>query len=378
MKITLSAIKADVGSIGGHTRPSDKMVQAAKEHLHSCIQSGLIIDGLVTYTGDDIAMIFTHTHGAGNDDIQMKVAWEGFLKATDIAKQEGNYGAGQDLLVDAPSGNIRGAGPGVAEIEFDLLPDHRPAESFMIFTGDKCAPGALSLPLYLVFSDPMHNGGLLLNPKLHKGFTFTIIDMDHKSDHQDKIIKLDVPERSWDIASLLQNSDRYAIEAIHSRHIPHEQVVSVSAVRLHNIAGKYTGKDDPIAIVRNQGIFPAPEEILNPYATINQIISGGARGSHSMPQIPVPINTAVVGPYCQPLISCMGFSMNKEGYFADRSVDFFDSPVWDHARLKSQQRASELRQQGFFGIAMAEQTEIAYSGIGETLEKLDREFQLRS
>jgi fructose 1,6-bisphosphate aldolase/phosphatase len=39
-----------------------------------------------------------------------------------------------------------------------------------------------------------------------------------------------------------------------------EQVAAVSATRLHNIAGTYTGKDDPVAIVRTQSIFPAPEE----------------------------------------------------------------------------------------------------------------------
>jgi fructose 1,6-bisphosphatase len=71
-----------------------------------------------------------------------------------------------DLLVDAPSGNVRGAGPAVAEIEFDRDPasKERPAEAFCVFAGDKCSPGAYSYPLYSVFCDPMHNGGLLLSP----------------------------------------------------------------------------------------------------------------------------------------------------------------------------------------------------------------------
>ena len=379
MKITLSAIKADVGSIGGHTEPSEEMVNAVKQLLQENISSGLIIDGLVTYTGDDIAIIFSHEKGPGNEEIHIGFAWNAFLAATEIAKEQGNYGAGQDLLVDAPSGNVRGAGPGVAEIEFELRPEdgHRPAESFMIFAGDKCAPGAFNLPLYLTFSDPMHNGGLLLNPKIHQGFTFTIIDMDHKSEKEDRVIQLDVPERSWDIAALLQNPDRYAIESIHSRYRPQEQVVSVAATRLHNIAGKYTGKDDPIAIVRNQGIFPAPEEIIEPYATVNQIISGDARGSHNMPQMPVAINTAVAGAYCHPLITCIGFSMTEKGFFASRFVDFFGNPVWDYARLLSQERAAQLRRQGFFGVAMAQQAEIAYTGLTDTWKALNEEFQLR-
>lgn len=379
MKITLSAIKADVGSIGGHTRPSDEMLDAVRQALRSHIESGLVIDGTVTYTGDDIAIIFSHQQGVSNEQIHVEFAWQAFLAAAEVAKAQGNYGAGQDLLVDAPSGNVRGAGPGVAEIEFELRPKdgYRPAESFMIFAGDKCAPGAFNLPLYLTFADPMHNGGLLLSPKLHQGWTFTIIDMDHKGHNEDRVIRLDVPERGWDVAALLQNPDRYAVEAIHSRFRPEEQVVSVAATRLHNIAGKYTGKDDPIAIVRNQGIFPAPEEIIEPYATVNQIVSGDARGSHNMPQLPVPINTGVSGPYCHPLITAIGFSMNDKGEFAGRFVDFFDNPTWDYTRHISERRAAELRRQGFFGVAMAAQAEIAYTGLVETWKALDQEFKLR-
>lgn len=380
MKVTLSAIKADVGSIGGHTRPSEEMIDAVRGFLEKHIKSGLLIDGTVTFTGDDIAIIFSHAQGVNNKKIHVDFAWEAFLAATKIAKKQGNYGAGQDLLVDAPAGNVRGAGPGVAEIEFEINPkqEHRPAESFMIFAGDKCAPGAFNLPMYLTFCDPMHNSGLLLNPKMHQGWTFTVIDMDHKGKSDDRIIKLDVPERAWDVAALLQNSDRYAVESIYSRYNLNEQVVSVSATRLHNIAGKYTGKDDPIAIIRNQGIFPAPEEIIEPYATVNQIISGDARGSHNMPQLPVAINTPVTGPYCHPIISAIGFSMNAEGKFADRYVDFFGDPAWDYARYISQRRAVEIRRQGFIGVAMAQQTEIAYTGLVDTWKKLEEEFELRS
>src|SRR5437762_6769372 len=117
MRVTLSAIKADVGSIGGHTRPTDRMLAEVRRRVESAL-GGMLIDGMVTYTGDDIALLMTHTHGTGADMVH-KFAWDCFIAATEIAKEEGCYGAGQDLLVDAPSGNVRGAGPGVAEIEFE-------------------------------------------------------------------------------------------------------------------------------------------------------------------------------------------------------------------------------------------------------------------
>ncbi|WP_163484760.1 fructose 1,6-bisphosphatase, partial [Escherichia coli] len=81
--------------------------------------------------------------------------------------------------VDAPSGNLRGAGPGVAELEFDLLQaKHRQAESFMVLAADKCGPGAYNLPVFLAFADPMYCAGLML-PQMIKGFRFRIIDMDN-------------------------------------------------------------------------------------------------------------------------------------------------------------------------------------------------------
>jgi fructose 1,6-bisphosphate aldolase/phosphatase len=43
MRLTLSLIKADVGSIGGHTKPSERMIQSVRGEV-----SGAIIMGLLT------------------------------------------------------------------------------------------------------------------------------------------------------------------------------------------------------------------------------------------------------------------------------------------------------------------------------------------
>lgn len=375
VKITISTIKADVGSVGGHTKPSEKMLNEARRLLNEAIQKGLLADGAITYTGDDICLIMSHHFGAGSPQVH-KFAWDAFLAATGLAKEDGLYGAGQDLLVNAPAGNIRGAGPAVAEIEFTRDPESkdRPAEAFLIFAADKCGPGAYNYPFYSVFCDPMHDGGLLLNPKMRRGFIFTIIDMDSKEG--DRIIKLEVPERIWDVAVLLQNPDRFAVESINSRYNPLEQIVSVSATRLHNIAGKYTGKDDPIAIVRAQGIFPAPEEITEPFM-LGHFVAGDARGSHIMPIMPVAINTPVTGPYCLPLVSCLAFSMDSYGKFSKEYVDMFGNVVWDATRLKIQQKAEEWRRQGFIGPTMASTAELAYTGIIDALAQLDKEFFAR-
>ena len=96
------------------------------------------------------------------------------------------------------------------------------------------------------------------------------------------------------ITALLRDNERFGIDGIYSR-THDEQAAAVSAQRLHAIAGTYTGKDDPIAVVRNQGIFPAPEEVISAF-TKAHFIGGDARGSHVMPLMPVALNTPVTGP----------------------------------------------------------------------------------
>ena len=376
MKITLSVLKADVGSIGGHTKPSERMLETARKSVADAAKKGLIIDGYVYHIGDDIITITSHTHGPNNKEIH-QFAWQTFLDATAIAQKYGLYGAGQDLLTDAPSGNIRGAGPGVAELEFEHDPVKtnkvRPAESFMVFAADKCGPGAYNLPLFLGFADPMYCAGLML-PRLIKGFRFNIIDMDHIE--TDSIIQLDAPEDSYKIAMLLRDNERFGIDSIVSR-TDGEPAAAVSAMRLHSIAGTYTGKDDPVALVRNQGIFPAPEELLSPFAKAHYI-GGDARGSHVMPLMPVPMNTPVTGMYCLPLVCCTGFSLSAEGYFSDEVLDMFDNPAWDGVRLKAQEKAIEMRSQGWSGAAMLPYSELEYGGFRDTLNGLLEQFRIRN
>ena len=85
-----------------------------------------------------------------NDERVHQFAWDSFIEATEIAREYGLYGAGQDLLVDAPSGNIRGAGPAVAEITFDHDPVKtnplRPAESFFVLARRQVRPRRLQPP----------------------------------------------------------------------------------------------------------------------------------------------------------------------------------------------------------------------------------------
>ncbi len=363
MRTTLSVIKADIGSVGGHTLPSQRVLEVVRERVFA-ERGKLLVDAYVAHTGDDVCLILSHRHGVGHPDVHA-LAWEAFRAGAEVARQQGLYGAGQDLLKDAFSGNVRGLGPAAAEMEFE----ERPNEAVVVFAADKTEPGAFNLPLYLAFADPMYSSGLLLSPDLHQGFRFRIMDVDYTEG--DRTITLDAPERLYDIAALLRDTHRYVIESIWSRKYPHEQAAAVSTTRLRNIAGRYVGKDDPVAVVRVQKIFPATEEFGPPFAVV-PFVAGDTRGSHNLPLMPVPINTPASTFFCVPMVSGLAFSVH-EGQFTE-PTDLFADPFWVHVRERAAAKALEMRRQGFFGPAMLPMSELEYGGIVARLEALEKEF----
>jgi fructose 1,6-bisphosphatase len=40
--------------------------------------------------------------------------------------------------------------------------------------------------------------------------------------------------------------------------------------------------------------------------------------------------------YCLPIVSCTGFSIDKNGRFSESFTDFFDNPAWDEVRRRAQ------------------------------------------
>jgi fructose 1,6-bisphosphate aldolase/phosphatase len=365
MKLTLSVIKADIGSIGGHIQPSDDVLDTVAGYVEEH-GDGLIIDNYISFTGDDIAILTTHRRGC-NDARIHELAWGAFRAGTEVAREQGLYAAGQDLLSDAFSGNVRGMGPAVAELEFD----ERPGEPFLFFAADKTDPGAYNLPLYLAFADPMNTPGLMLSPEMARGFRFVIMDVGYTKG--DRIIELEAPEDLYAIAALLRDTERYVVESISSRATG-EQAVAVSTSRLHNIAGKYVGKDDPVMLVRVQKSFPATGEVLAPFA-IGSYVAGAMRGSHVMPLMPVGLDCNISYFDGPPIVSCAAFAVH-DGKLTE-PADAFAHPFWDSVRNSVSTRAIDMRRQGFFGAAMLPMAELEYTGITKTLESLDRRFRVR-
>jgi len=344
MKITVSVIKADVGGIGGHTRPSDALIQAVRDTVNN--SKHLLIDHYIGYCGDDVHIVMSHTHGMNNEQIH-KMAWDAFMAGTKVAQEEGLYGAGQDLLKDSFSGNIKGMGPGVAEMEFE----ERKNEAFTVFAADKTEPGAFNYPIYRMFVDSLSNTGLIVNRNLADGVIMNIMDVE-----QGKVARLELWQDKPTIEAALMYPGRYVVDTVTTKE--GEPILAASTDRLHNIAGTYVGKDDPILLVRTQKLFPATEEVGSVFNNPHYV-AGNTRGSHNMPLMPVKLNSAATINFCIPIVESLVFSMHN-GKFTG-PFDGFSTPDWDYIREIATKKAISIRSQGFIHPATLVPSELEYA-----------------
>ena len=344
MKITVSVIKADVGGIGGHTKPSDGLIDAVRKTVEA--SGDLLIDHYIGYCGDDVHIVMSHTRGTDSQEIH-RLAWDAFMAGTAVAKKEGLYGAGQDLLKDSFSGNVKGMGPGVAEMEFE----ERPNEAFTVFAADKTEPGAFNYPIYRMFVDALSNTGLIVNKSLAGGVVINVMDVE-----KGRIAKLELWQDKPTIEAALMYPGRYVVDSVTTKD--GEPILAASTDRLHNIAGTYVGKDDPVCMVRTQKMFPATEEVGSVFNNPHYV-AGNTRGSHNMPLMPVKLNSAATINFCIPIVEALVFSMH-DGKFTG-PFDGFSTPDWDLIRENATKKAMAIRSQGFIHPATLVPSELEYA-----------------
>ncbi|RMF90729.1 MAG: fructose 1,6-bisphosphatase [Methanobacteriota archaeon] len=368
MKTTVSLIKADVGGYPGHASVHPQLISAGKEGLEKARKEGLIKDYHVMAAGDDLQLLMSHTKGVDSSEIH-GLAWKVFEAATEAARELKLYGAGQDLLSDAFSGNIRGMGPGIAEMEFT----ERKGEPLVAFMMDKTEPGAFNLPIYRMFADPFNTAGLVIDPNCHGGFRFEVWDiMEHRR------VFMETPEETYSLLALIGAKSRYVIKRVyprdnHPKLPPDEPVAVVSTEKLYQIAGEYVGKDDPVALVRAQSGLPALGEVLEPFA-FPHLVSGWMRGSHNGPLMPVGLKdarcTRFDGP---PRVTAAGFQVADARLVGP--VDLFDDPAYDLTRKRAARIAEYMRRHGPFEPHRLPMEDMEYTTLPKVLKGLEDRFE---
>ncbi len=362
MKVTLSVIKADIGGYIGHSESHPAIIAMAQELLDKSKKAGLLIDCQATKCGDDLQLIMTHQKGTGSYDIH-KLSWDIFTSGTALAKKMKLYGAGQDLLTDAFSGNVKGMGPGLAEMEIE----ERASEPVLIFMADKTSAGAWNMPLYKMFADPFNTIGLVIAANMHNGYTFEVHDVkEHKK------INFNTPQEIYDMLVFIGAPARYAVKAIYHKDTGNIAAVS-STEKLSLMAGRYVGKDDPVCVVRCQGIFPAVGEVLEPFAA-PILVEGWMRGSHMGPLMPVALVDSTPSRFDgPPRVICLGFQLNEGKLVGPR--DMFADKSFNLARHQANEMADMMRRHGPFEPHRLPLDEMEYTTMPQVMEKLKDRFE---
>ena len=359
--VTLSIIKADTGGFVGHSSVHPALLAEAAR-LVELERGQLLIDGQVASCGDDVSLVMTHERGP-EDRLVHAFAWDVFQATTRIAQDLGQYGAGQDLLGDAFSGNLRGLGPGYAELEFE----ERPSEPLLVFLADKTEPGAWNMPLYKMFGDPFNTAGLIIDAKMHDGFLFEVYDL-----YDEKRIVFDLPRDLYDLLIFIGAPARYVVRSVTSKTLG-EVAAATSTQRLSLIAGRYVGKDDPVMIVRCQSGLPAVGEALEPFA-FPHTVAGCMRGSHHAPLMPVAQRHATPSRFDgPPRVVSLGYQVRHGKLLGPR--DMFDDPAYDRARAQANEVMEYLRRHGPFEPHRLPLHELEYTTMTEVEARLADRWQ---
>ncbi|UCE43464.1 MAG: fructose 1,6-bisphosphatase [Candidatus Bathyarchaeota archaeon] len=367
-KTTISIIKCDVGSLAGHHVVPKPLLEIGEKRLKEAKKQGLINSYYVFNAGDDLELLMLHQEGEDNPEIH-KLAWNIFQESAKKATNLKLYGAGQDILKTAFSGNIRGMGPGVAEMEID----ERKSDPIVVFAADKTEPGAFNYPMFRIFADPANTAGLVIDPNMSGGFKFNVLDVI-----ENKKVVVKCPEEMYELIALIGTPGRYVVSHVW-RARDGLICAKTSTTRLSLIAGKYIGKDDPVSIVRAQHGLPALGEVLAPFMH-SYFVEGWMRGSHWGPLMPVGLKnskcTAFDGP---PRMVALGFQVANGAIASDDDgkpmiSDLFDDPAFNLARREAVDYAVTLRRMGEFEPARLSAEAMEYTTLDKVLERLKRRF----
>ena len=213
-----------------------------------------------------------------------------------------------------------------------------------------------------MFADPFSTAGLVIDPKMHKGFDFEVHDlMEHKK------VVFHCPEEMYDLLVFIGAPGRYCVKSVYSRTLG-EIAATSSTQRLNLMAGRYVGKDDLVMIVRCQSGMPAVGEALGAFLQTSHCrrvderfsprssyaLQRGAGHSH---QVRRTSRVMALG-----FQICQGKLVGPQDFFAD--------VAFDRARQIANEVSDYLRAMGPFEPHRLGLEELEYTTMPEVMKKL--------
>ncbi len=391
------ATKADIGGIGGHVEvdPEVKGLVAKYMLIHNRRKDNgqrIFRSMVVTHTGDDVCITIVQ-----DADVPTSVTHQLMDNAlryggTPKAFELGLYGPGQDLLTDAFTGNVHGSGVASVTLPLPVRPDpKRASQTIMVVCADKTDPAALGNWLCRAYFDPNYNTGLLIAAsEMKRGYDFVVADLDTRAQAAEKGLtnqadidaflkqaagqeRVVIVDDAIELQRLLLDQGRYVVAQIRTKN--GNIGFTLSAERLHNISGTYSGKDDPVVLALCQGDWPAPGEISSVYMR-PKIVAGDCRGSHRMPIRPQPLNSPT-SMWSGPIVTTMLLSVNIHSGRIGALVDHFaPGTAWDTVRTNVDELSFRIRDHGATEPATLPVNELEYQpGYREGMAALAPRFK---
>src|SRR2546427_5061443 len=179
----IKATKADVGGVGGHVVAADEVKSImAKFVLDNNGYRGepIFTSFIVTHTGDDVAVTGIMAEATPMSVVD-ELMWDALQEGASKAAELGLYGPGQDLVADAFTGNLRGAGPATVALPFPVRKDNA-SQTVLVSFADKTEPMAFNHYATGAYMLPRFNTGLgIAASKMKRGYVFEIVDLDTKA-----------------------------------------------------------------------------------------------------------------------------------------------------------------------------------------------------
>ncbi len=390
------ATKADIGGIGGHVEvdPEVKAIVAKYMLLNNRQASNgqrIFRSMVVTHTGDDVCITIVQDadvpQSTTHQLMDNALRFGGTPKAFDL----GLYGPGQDLLTDAFTGNVHGSGVASVTLPLPVREDpKRASQTVLVTCADKTDPAALGNWLCRAYFDPNYNTGLLIAASAMKqGYEFVVADLDTRAQAWERGLRTQAEVDAYmqeaqgkervivvsnpiDLQRLLLDQNRYVVAQIRTKG----GIIgfTLSAERLHNISGTYSGKDDPVVLALCQGDWPAPGEISSVYMR-PKMVAGDCRGSHRMYIRPQPLNSPT-SMWSGPILTTMLLSINiHSGRIGALTDHMAEGTAWDTVRHNVDQLNIAFRDHGATEPATLPVNELEYQpGYREGIAELQPRF----
>ncbi len=398
--MTLSVFTAEVGGFVGHVSSHPDILDTAKERLYIAREKGLIADFHVLRCGDDIELIITHRSGCGDSGVHGLV-WNTFNACREVATDLKLYAHDRGLSSGDFTGSVKGMGPGAAEAEFM----ERGSEPVLVLMANKTSTGSWNLPLYRVYADPFNTSGLVFDPSMAEGFSFTVLDIRDNSE-----ATLSAPKEIHSLLALIGSTSRYVVTSVR-RNIDNETacVVASQKLNMHGerpaaekprgqagesdmdtslhveySSGKAAGsfnmpgegawsRCEPAIIMRCHDGLPSVGEAMEAFAH-PYLVGGWLRGAYTGPLMPVPFYeanpTRFEGP---PRVIGAGFQITDGRLIGPH--DMFDDPSFDETRRAANNVTDYLRRHGPFQPHRMSWAELERTGLSPLEDRFKERFR---